>query len=371
MYQRIHDDLATAIAMGQYKVGDRLPSEKELAAQYGVSRITCTNALNLLQEKGYVDRHPGRGTFVLTNQLGMEDFPERNPSGTGSRLVGVVITDFSDSFGAEILRGIEREASSAGLFCILRMTGDSVEKESRILADLMALDLAGLLISPAHGEAYNPKILQMILRNFPVVLVDRDMKGMGVSFVGTDNIRAAAEATSRLFDAGHRQIGFLSAPPAGSSSLEDRMAGFLKVYAEQDVRVNRNLWITDIESAILAEYNQEALEADVRRIRDLLAANPDMTAIFATEYRVARMAVKAAELAGRRVPETLSVLCFDAPPEFLEGPRVSFMRQQERKIGMEAVRLLVDSIRNGAKGERRMIDARFVDGGSIGIINDI
>lgn len=64
LYRRIHDDLQRKIEAGEYKPGDRLPSELELTRQYGVSRITSRQALDLLCSEGLLIRRQGMGSFV-------------------------------------------------------------------------------------------------------------------------------------------------------------------------------------------------------------------------------------------------------------------------------------------------------------------
>ena len=64
LYQKIFNDLTTGIRNGAWQDGDRLPSEKELAEQYGVSRITSKKALEMLADAGCIVRMPGKGSFV-------------------------------------------------------------------------------------------------------------------------------------------------------------------------------------------------------------------------------------------------------------------------------------------------------------------
>lgn len=55
------------IALGNLRAGDKLPSEKQLCGQFGVSRITAQNALNLLESRGDIYRVRGSGSFVGRN----------------------------------------------------------------------------------------------------------------------------------------------------------------------------------------------------------------------------------------------------------------------------------------------------------------
>lgn len=64
LYQTIADDLERAIQIGRYAPGARLPSERELAEQYGVSRPVVREAIIVLELQRLVQRRHGAGVFV-------------------------------------------------------------------------------------------------------------------------------------------------------------------------------------------------------------------------------------------------------------------------------------------------------------------
>ncbi len=64
LYQKLADAIATTIRSGQYAVGDRLPTERELAQQYGVSRPTLREALIALEILGMIEAKHGHGIVV-------------------------------------------------------------------------------------------------------------------------------------------------------------------------------------------------------------------------------------------------------------------------------------------------------------------
>lgn len=64
LYEVIRRDLADGIHSGKLKAGQRLESETDLSARYGVSRMTVRQALGRLEADGLVARRHGSGTFV-------------------------------------------------------------------------------------------------------------------------------------------------------------------------------------------------------------------------------------------------------------------------------------------------------------------
>ena len=64
LYQQLKEFVTDKIDRGEWQPGHRLPSENELANEFGVSRLTVRQALQLLQSQGLVERAQGRGTFV-------------------------------------------------------------------------------------------------------------------------------------------------------------------------------------------------------------------------------------------------------------------------------------------------------------------
>ncbi len=64
LYQQIASQIAAAIAGGRYASGDKLPSERELADDFGVSRPTIRDAMIALEFQGLVEARQGSGVYV-------------------------------------------------------------------------------------------------------------------------------------------------------------------------------------------------------------------------------------------------------------------------------------------------------------------
>jgi len=65
LYRQIADQIAGLIQKGEYGAGERLPPERDLARQLGVSRPSVREALIALEVEGYVDVRVGSGVYVV------------------------------------------------------------------------------------------------------------------------------------------------------------------------------------------------------------------------------------------------------------------------------------------------------------------
>src|ERR1043166_6442508 len=96
LWRRIADDLARAIAAGEFAAGEKLPGETEIAARFAVNRHTVRRAIAELAGRGLVRAARGSGTFVEGGRLAYPISPRTLFSkiaapagrGGGARLVG-------------------------------------------------------------------------------------------------------------------------------------------------------------------------------------------------------------------------------------------------------------------------------------------
>lgn len=69
LYYQLKEMLTARIKSGEWVVGSRIPTEKELCRMYEVSRITVRKALEEMVWEGYLNRRPGDGTFVTSHKM--------------------------------------------------------------------------------------------------------------------------------------------------------------------------------------------------------------------------------------------------------------------------------------------------------------
>jgi GntR family transcriptional regulator, arabinose operon transcriptional repressor len=366
IYERIFETLREEILQRKYNVGDRVPSEKELADEYNVSRITSKKALEMLADKGIIVRKPGRGSFVA-EEGGFQSDGLSSGERTRQSLIGLVMTDFGNTFGTRMIYGMERASAENDSFLVLRRSFGVPENEEKAIQSFLDLGVDGIIVFPAQGEFYNAEILKLVIQQFPLVLVDRHLKGVAAASISTDNISAASTGADYLLDLGHKQICLLTPPPMDTTAIEDRIEGFVRAHAERGVMVDRSLWLDEITSTLPNSFHPANIEKDINMIKEHLRSNQQITALFASEYNIALLAKAAVEQMGLQIPEDISIICFDSPPTTLgSGYRFTHLIQAEEEIGKLAVENVL-KLKRGEKVDNKIrLDAKLIIGESTG-----
>ena len=89
LYLQVAEQLARFVSEGELKPGDRLPSERDLAQRFAVSRPTIREAMIALEISGLVEIRSGSGVYVLPQEGGLGVI-HRNNNRDASRLVGLL-----------------------------------------------------------------------------------------------------------------------------------------------------------------------------------------------------------------------------------------------------------------------------------------
>ncbi|GGP07674.1 GntR family transcriptional regulator [Oceanobacillus sojae] len=369
LYRKIYLDVIEEIRSGNLKIGDKLPTEKAMSEKYKVSRITTKKALDLLAQEKIIERFQGKGSFVSSGHIkNQESKKEASVKALPhlSGLVGLIIPDFSDVFGLKQVKMIEEKCSEYNYHLVIKRTLGYAEEEKKAINSLVDKGLDGLIIIPAHGTHYNHDLLRLVVDKYPLVLLDRYIKGIPASSVHINNQKATIMAIKYLLEKGHRELAFISPPKEGASSIEEREIGFHIAFSDQNLPVNNNYFLLDIQSSIPKNFSsdnvKEIAENDRRKIEEFLKKNPEITAIFCTDYTIANMVYSVLESLGKKIPEEYAIVCFDSVSTTNGNPLFTHISQREDKMGEEAVHLLMKQVNGEYDPKHVEVDFDFIIG---------
>jgi DNA-binding LacI/PurR family transcriptional regulator len=361
LYERLYVYVLDEIRKGALRSGDRVPSEKELARTHGVSRITSVRALQDLERAGIVERIRGKGTFVAHDAQrlvapGGERKPPRRDRRSTSQLA-FLLPEVSFSYGLDMIRGVETRAGEAGFGMVLTRTRGLQDQEERAIDRLVrsrAVD--GLIVFPVNGEFYNASLLRVALEGYPLVLVDRYLKGIAATAVYTDNAAAAKDLTGYVLDRGCDSVAFVSSLPEHTSSIEDRLDGFRTAFSERGRGLDGQYLLTNLTGVIPSAGG--GTPADHAAIDGFVKQHRSIKGFVASEYWMALLLHDSLRRL-RRLGQTM-VVCFDSPREPLFEPRFTHIEQDEREMGCRAVDLLLAQIEGQTTPSQSIVPHRLV-----------
>lgn len=332
-----------------------LPTEKQLSTMFNVSRITSKKALDKLASEGLIHRTPGRGSYVS------QPIKQTGPPLAKDRLIGVIL-NHSNVYGTKVLEGIEKETSKQKQLVVVKYSYDQYERQECAIRELIEYGVSGLIIMPLNGHVATPAIMEAILAGMPLVCVDRYMKELPLPFVATDNACAAKDMTNYLLTLGHTKVAVVTNDYTQISTLEQRIEGIVKGFAEHGVAIDEHLWCTTLEDEHSEE--QDTTETDIQKILQLLQNHPEITAIFALKHDLATLAVEAAKRLSLDIPCDLSIVCFDHT--YVKSGRYPFthISQKQEEMGSTAVLLLNQRIQQPDFTEKVVLDYELIIGQS-------
>ncbi|MFA5093890.1 MAG: LacI family DNA-binding transcriptional regulator [Candidatus Omnitrophota bacterium] len=257
--------------------------------------------------------------------------------------IAVVVKDFEDiyySYFSHVVSGIAGVLEKNGYY--FQLTRAIKPKEEPLSPYYMKafeekrVDGMCILVE----EALEKDVMALFEKKFPVVLVNRYIKGIKIPRVLIDNKEGLFRATKELLDTGHKRVAFLSGALRFQLD-QDRLAGYKKALSEAGVGFDENLVA---EGLFIYEKAYEATGT-------LLKQEPRITGIVASDDVMALAAIRRIRDAGLSVPEHISVIGFNDMFPFPPGsPTLSSMRLPLVEIGKTAAQMLLDIV-SGKKVE--------------------
>ena len=305
-------------------------SIQEVARQAGVSSATVSRVFNLPDKVTDATR---QRVQTIAKTLGYTpNASARTLRTQRSRVLGVVLPTLLNPVFAECLDGIASAATAAG-YAILPITTDyELAREDHAVNLLLAGNVDGMILvvsNPATSRA----LKRLKAAKSPYVLAYN--RHAAHPCVSVNSEEAVMALVARLVKLGHSRITLVSGQLAASDRAQQRLRGFQKGMQTMALKNADVLEVPFVESA-------------AHHISQQLLGKSRPTALICSNDLLAIRSIRAAHLAGLRVPEDLSIVGFDgiALGEDLT-PMLSTITQPNLEMGRRAAGLLVQALAGG------------------------
>lgn len=302
----------------------------EIARVAGVSLSTVSRAL---AGSPRVKLETRQRIQSLAEQMGY--LPNAIARGLATRrtfTIGVVAMDITDPFIAEFIQAIDKAALDSGYSVILSNCRGDPQREMAAINSLRQRRVDGIVVPDPLVADTSLSLLEEA--GIPIVLFNKKQYPYSIC---TDNVGGAEQAVRHLLDLGHKRIAYL-----GKSKREDsheRQRGYKRALLAAGISPDPALIV---EASSLPGDGWYTFE-------QLLDLSAPPTAVFCFDDLMAVGIISAAQAAGLRVPDHLSVVGFDdiSLGSYLAPPLTTIAQQVERMS-----HLMVDIISKLLDGHR-------------------
>lgn len=307
-------------------------SIKDVALRAGTSIATVSRILNNV---GYPvsDELRARVEAAIRDLGYRPNRMAQNLRSKQTQSIGLIVRDISVSYFSLIAKGVTEEASSRGLMPLVCSSKRNPKLEIEYLRLLAQYQVAGVILAGAswEDEDYRQRMAATVadLRAQDVRVIGCAPQNVPMPCALVDNEAIGRQAFDVLSGHGHSHIAVLGGE-ASNLSNKLRTKGFTDAADKKGVTYK-------VSSGTFSwEHGHDALSA-------LLAADPAITAVYATNDHIAVGALRYLEENGRNVPEEISVMGTGdvavAPYTF---PALSTIRMPFETMGAAAVKMIFD-----------------------------
>jgi LacI family transcriptional regulator len=254
-----------------------------------------------------------------------------------SRILGLVVSDITNPFFPELVRGFQDVALENGYDVMITATNYESSRMSHSVSRMIDRKTDGVAIMTSEMD--RSLIDQLASRNVPLVFLDVGKVRKGVCNIKVDYAQGITQAVEHLRAMGHSRIAFISGPSALKSARIRRDA-FLHCLGR---RIS--------EHSDLVEEGNHKVDGGLTAIARLLQRENPPTAVLASNDLTAIGALRGIRQAGLRIPDDVSVIGFDDidMAQFTEPP-LTTVRLLRSELASVACNALLQSIKGSMKG---------------------
>ena len=315
-------------------------SIRDVARDAGVSLTTVSLVLN--KNDARISETTRRKVLETIDRL--EYTPSRLARGLPNRqaktlavLVPALQNAFADAYFGEIISGIYEQAADRGFRILLEVARREYVRRREYLRLLDDCSVDGLLFIGATLE--HRWLQEFDGDSRPLLIVNNHFEQWDLHHVECDYAAAGRLAAEHLLEHGHRRIGHICGPTDVVCTAADVTEAFTHRLAEGGVRLSDQLIV---EGKYQAEFGRLAC-------LELLERDPDLTAIFASNDKMALGAYQALRASGRTPGVDVSVIgCDDIPAASLAEPSLTTVRLNFFNVGQRSCQRLIDLIGKSA-----------------------